>query len=203
MTVPEVLIGDAPLIRAAIRAAPGQLKYRSGVLSFAPEDMDVCRFNDGDKDLRGAVNLALTLWMEIAFVGIPEAGRPPAFVTTHTHVGRLEVNLLTPRWVLRPDGHIRACNPDPPGPASRAIWRAFQDLLNLRFGWADAGAPERRRLVQLPDWTAKLRKGRISCRADVLRWLKETSSRCMMVEAFAQIDKEEIGPLLSITTKAA
>ncbi|SNS30512.1 IS256 family transposase [Antarctobacter heliothermus] len=31
----------------------------------------------------------------------------------------------------------------------------------------------------------------------------QTSSRYMMVEAFAQIDKEEIDPLLSITTKAA
>lgn len=30
-----------------------------------------------------------------------------------------------------------------------------------------------------------------------------TSSRYMMVEAFAQIDKEEVDPILSITTKAA
>ncbi len=31
----------------------------------------------------------------------------------------------------------------------------------------------------------------------------QTSSRYMMVEAFAQIDKDEVDPLLSITTKAA
>ena len=31
----------------------------------------------------------------------------------------------------------------------------------------------------------------------------QTSSRYMQVEAFAQIDKEEIDPILSITTKAA
>jgi transposase-like protein len=31
----------------------------------------------------------------------------------------------------------------------------------------------------------------------------QTSSRYMMVEAFAQIDKEEIDPILCITTKAA
>lgn len=31
----------------------------------------------------------------------------------------------------------------------------------------------------------------------------QTASRYMMVEAFAQIDKKEIGPILSITTKAA
>ena len=34
-----------------------------------------------------------------------------------------------------------------------------------------------------------------------IKW--QTSSRYMMVEAFAQIDKEEIDPILSITTKAA
>ena len=32
---------------------------------------------------------------------------------------------------------------------------------------------------------------------------RQTASRYMMVEAFAQIDKEEIDPILSITTKAA
>jgi hypothetical protein len=31
----------------------------------------------------------------------------------------------------------------------------------------------------------------------------QTSGRCMMVEAFDQIDKEEIDPFLSMTTKAA
>jgi hypothetical protein len=34
-----------------------------------------------------------------------------------------------------------------------------------------------------------------------IKW--QTASRYMMVEAFAQIDKEEIDPILSITTKAA
>lgn len=36
---------------------------------------------------------------------------------------------------------------------------------------------------------------------DIAEW--QTSSRYMMVEAFAQIDKEEIDPILSITMKAA
>lgn len=31
----------------------------------------------------------------------------------------------------------------------------------------------------------------------------QTSNRYMMVEAFVQIDKEEVDPILSITTKAA
>ncbi len=154
---PEILIGDMALTRAAIRAAPGQLKYRSGVLSFAPEDIDVNRFNAGDPDLRSTINLALSLWVEVAFAGVPEEARPPVFVTTHTHTERLEVNFLSPRWVLRPDGKIRSYNPDPPGPASQAIWAAYQDLLNARFGWADPDAPDRAQLVQLPNWRVKLR----------------------------------------------
>lgn len=154
---PEVLIGDMALIRAAIRAAPGKLKYRSGVLSFAREDVDVISFNAGNPDLRGAVDLALGLWVEVAFAGIPETARPPIFATTHTHTGRLEVNFLSPRWVLRPDGKIRSYNPDPPGPESRAMWRAYQDVLNARFEWADPETPDRAQLVQLPSWRVKLR----------------------------------------------
>ena len=32
---------------------------------------------------------------------------------------------------------------------------------------------------------------------------RQTTMRFMMIEAFVQIDKKEIGPILSITTKAA
>lgn len=201
---PEILIGDTALIRAAIRAAPGQMKYRSGVLSFAPQDIDVNRFNAGDLALRGAVDMALQLWIDVAFAGVPEAGRPPVFATTHTHTGRLEVNFLTPRWVLRADGHIRSYNPDPPGRASHAIWIAYQDLFNARFGWADPGAPDRHGLVQLPHWRAKLRAelqrtgegdapdpreslamrvldevraGKVCNRGDVVSWLLKSGER--------------------------
>ncbi|SFP17626.1 hypothetical protein SAMN04244567_03928 [Paracoccus pantotrophus] len=31
----------------------------------------------------------------------------------------------------------------------------------------------------------------------------QTASRCMMAEAFVRIDKEEIGPILSMIVKAA
>lgn len=201
---PEILIGDMTLIRAAIRAAPGKLKYRSGVLSFAREDVKVTSFNAGNPDQRRAVNLALALWMEVAFAGIPETARPPVFATTHTHTGRLEVNFLSPRWVLRPDGKIRSYNPDPPGPASRAVWRAYQDLLNARFGWVDPGSPNRAQLVQQPNWRVKLRAelqraggdlapdlrerlaqrvldavraGTICNRADVIDWLRKSGQQ--------------------------
>lgn len=156
--VPEILMGDPALARAAIRMAPGQLKYRSAVMTFAAEDVDVAAFNAGDPSARGAVDQAVGLWTEIAFAGVPDQYRPPIFATTHTHLGRLEVNLLVPRWITRSDGALRSFNIDPPGQASRAIWDAFEDLLNRRFGWADPRDPARQRLVQAPDWYLKQQK---------------------------------------------
>lgn len=156
--VPEILMGDPALARAAIRMAPGKLKYRSAVMTFAAEDVDVAAFNAGDPSARGAVDLAVGLWTEIAFAGVPPRFRPPVFATTHTHLGRLEVNLLVARWIARSDGALRSFNIDPPGPASRAIWDAFEDLVNHRFGWADPRDPARRRLVQAPDWHMKQQK---------------------------------------------
>lgn len=197
--IPEILVGDPALARAAIRAAPGKLKYRSGVLTFAPGDIDVERFNAGDPAQRGAVDLALALWNEVAFAGIPETCRPPVLATTHTHVGRLELNVLVPRWVTRSDGEIRSFNPDPPGPESRLAWEAMEDLLNSRFAWADPRDSARRRLVRLPNWHIKQRAtlnregdavpidirerlaealveavstGRVQNRADVVTWLQ-------------------------------
>lgn len=154
---PEILIGDGTLMRAAIRAAPGILKYRSGVLSFAAADIDCAAFNAGSKDARGAADLALRLWVEVGFAGIPESCRPPLFVTTHTHTGRLELNVLAPRWVMRPDGTVRSYNPDPPGTAGRNAIHAVEDILNQRFGWADPRAPDRAQLVKVPDWRLKQR----------------------------------------------
>jgi hypothetical protein len=152
---PEILMGDPAQARAAIRMAPGLLKYRSAVVTFAAEDVDVAAFNGGDPSARGAVDLAVGLWTEVGFAGVPPLCRPPVFATTHTHLGRLEVNLLAPRWITRSDGALRSFNIDPPGPASRAMWDAFEDLLNHRFGWSDPRDPARRRLVHVPDWHLK------------------------------------------------
>lgn len=152
---PEILMGDPTLIRAAIRMAPGQHKYRSAVLSFAPKDVDVAAFNAGCAVQRGRVNHALTMWLAAAFAGIPAANRPPVLASTHTHTGRMEVNLLIPRWVLRADGKIRAYNPDPPGAGNRALREAVEDVLNHRFDWADPRNPMLKRLVHLPDWQLK------------------------------------------------
>ena len=152
---PEVLLGDPVLARAATRVAPGDLKYRSLVLSFGPEDIDAAAFNAGCPDSRAKIDFALQLYCEVAFAGIPKACRPPLFVSTHTHTVRMELNIMVPRWVRRPDGAIRSFNPDPPGKGGRALWSAFEDLLNARFGWADPRDPASQRLITLPSWLLK------------------------------------------------
>lgn len=86
-----VLLGHGDLLRLSIRTMPFQQKYRSGVLSFAPGDVDVAAFNAGDVQLRWQVDLAIRLMLDIAFAGVSRMSRPMTYITTHTHVGRLEV----------------------------------------------------------------------------------------------------------------
>lgn len=154
---PEILRGDPVLARAAIRMAPGKLQYRSLVMSFARDDIDVKAFNAGAPEVRVAIDHTLRLYGEVGFAGVPESCRPPFFVTTHTHTGRLEINIIVPRWVWRPDGACRAFNPDPPGQASLETWNAFEDLLNARFGWSNPRDLARQQLVELPNWILKQR----------------------------------------------
>lgn len=55
---PEILLGHGDLLRLSIRTMPFRQKYRSGVLSFAAEDVDIEAFNVGDPMLRWQVDLA-------------------------------------------------------------------------------------------------------------------------------------------------
>lgn len=154
---PEVLVGSARRVRTAIDLAPGKWKYRSAVMSFAPEDIDVACFNAGAPDLRRQIDFALSMFLDWCFAGVPVSARPPVFVTTHTHTGRLEVNVLIPRWVLRPDGALRSYNPDPPRRGARQGLQDLQSVLNVRFGWADPFDPSRRQLILAPDWEHKIK----------------------------------------------
>ena len=182
--VPEVLVNDPALTRAAIRVSPGNYKYRSLVMAFAQDDIDVELFNAGSAVLRGQVEAVLDLHSEIAFAGIPATCRPPIFVTTHTHCGNLELNILVPRWVRRPDGALRAFNPDPPGAAGRACWRAFEDCLNTAFRWSDPRDPGRRQWVRLPGWLVKQRASVLRSGGD---WEPTVRERiCDMVVASVQ-----------------
>ncbi len=56
---------------------------------------------------------------------------------------------------VRPDGVLRAFNPEPPTEGSRALWVAMRDMINLRFGFADPDDPARRQLVSGPSWRRK------------------------------------------------
>ncbi|MCZ0962391.1 hypothetical protein [Paracoccus benzoatiresistens] len=154
---PEILVGRGDRLRQQLSILPFQRKYTSLVLSFAPRDVDVARFNAGDPLLRGQVDLTLQLVFQLAWAGIPQIARPPVYVTTHTHTSRLEVNLVIPRAVFRSDGRIMSHNPHPPGDAgrSRQDWSALQDIVNHRFGWADPCDPARRRLVAPPTLFSK------------------------------------------------
>lgn len=154
---PEILHGRADSLRRSIAALPFQRKYRFGLLSFAQSDVDVEAFNSGELDARRQVDLALGLFVQTLWPGIPALARPEYYVTTHTHTGRLEVNIALPRAVF-PGERPFSYNPHPPTPFGEAprLWQAMRDVMNARFGWADPEDPARRRDLARPDWQLKL-----------------------------------------------
>jgi hypothetical protein len=152
---PEVLAGDASLFRSFLQALPFKHRYVAATLSFDQGDIDVEAFNAGEATSRWAVDRTLGMWFELCFAGIPPTARPPCYVTTHTHTGRLEVNIAMPRGVLRPDGCVRSLNPAPPGPRNQAGRDAFRALVNQVFGWADPSEPARARAIVRPDYQQK------------------------------------------------
>ena len=155
---PETLRGDPAVVGAFIDALETQHTYACATLSFAPDDLDLDTWLAEDETLRDQIGCALDLWEDIAFAGVLPECRPPIFANTHTHTGRLEVNILAPRAVVRRVGDRflpRAHNPHPPKGAQRNIWRHYQDTLNHTFGWADPQDPWRTARVSGPDWTMK------------------------------------------------
>lgn len=154
---PEILLGRADVLRRSVAALPFQQKYRFALMSCAQSDINVEAFNLGDAVTRRQVDLALDLFMLTLWPGIPVSARPPIYVTTHTHTGRLEVNLALPRAVFVGDLPY-SYNPDPPTPLGEppALWRAMRDVMNTRFAWADPEDPLRRRDLARPDWQIKL-----------------------------------------------
>lgn len=197
---PEVLKGDAALMRQAIRATPFQCRYSSAVLSFERGDIDVAAFNAGAAEPRRQVAEAIRAFEDSAYAGIAEEHRPPTFWTTHTHTGRLELNVVAPRAILAGNGKLRSINPHPPGAESRKLFDSCRDMLNARYGWADPEDPKRARLVSVPNYVLKiaaeakragkeskkhlaeqigewaeasLAAGEIKCRDDLLRQLQQ------------------------------
>lgn len=153
--LPEILFGNPDLVRGFIDVLAFRCRYRCVTLSYAAEDIDVPAFNAGDIKLRAKVNEAVRLFLELAFAGVPPRGRPPLLGSTHTHLGRLEVNILLPRAVGVPGSQLRSWNPHPPTAASKSDWDAWTDVVNNEFGWSDPRCPLRRQAITPPSWMVK------------------------------------------------
>ena len=152
---PEVLIGDAHRFSIAAHALPFRRQYASAVLSFAHGDIDVSAFNAGDPAARQAAGTALHLVLETLLAGLPLIHRPAVHATTHTHTGRLEINLAIGCGIRDAKGTLRSFNPAPPTKGHRNALDACRDTLNARFDWTDPLDPLRQRLVARPHWEAK------------------------------------------------
>lgn len=152
---PELLIGFPSVVQNAIAALTFEATYRVALLSFDPTEVDVVQFNAGDKMVRGSIAVAIDLFLELAFAGVPSRCRPPVFVGTHTHTGRLEINIAMPRFVWTDTEKLRSYNPHPPMRGSRNAFDALGDFLIAQLGWSNPRGPDRAAGVKGPDWAEK------------------------------------------------
>ena len=152
---PELLLGQPSIVQSAISALRFEKKYRVATLSFAASDIDVEAFNAGEHSARDPVAGAIDLFLEMAFAGVPEPNRPPVFAGTHTHTGRLEINIAMPRFVWTPAGELRSYNPYPPMKGSQNAWDALGDFLTKTFDWENPRSPDNARAIAGPDWLEK------------------------------------------------
>lgn len=152
---PELLIGLPKMAVQRLELLTLKHRYSVAVLSFEAGDVPVEAFNAGEGPWRRQVAEALTLFLEVVYVGIPAPARPTPLVTTHTHTGRLEVNVLFPRYVRNGRGQMRSFNPRPPGRRAQRLHDLVGDTLNGRFGWADPRCPSRLQMIAFPNWRLK------------------------------------------------
>lgn len=201
---PETLRGDPVIVGAFIDALETQHTYSCATLWFATDDIVLAAWHTNDQTLRDKVNFALDLWEDVAFPGVHPNCRPPVVANTHTHTGRLEVNILAPRAVVRRTGYTffpRAHNLRPPMGAQRNIWRYYQDTLNHTFGWADPQDLWRAARITGPGWIMK-RAAELerSCRdielsytyrtGEVQRWIAKEPAPVQIMFAASQIERE-------------
>lgn len=152
---PELLVGRPSLMLPVLEAVPYRHRYTAATLSFTDTDVCVDDFNGGDPGLRTRVAQTVGLFLNVAYAGLPVAAPLHPLVGTHTHTGRLEVNILMPRAVWTSAVGLKAYNAHPPGRVSRALWDSFQDTVNGRFGWADPLDRMRRKMTKSPNWLIK------------------------------------------------
>lgn len=152
---PELLAGDPDQMVRFLKRLPFTRRFSAMTMTFAEGDVPVAAFNRGDREQRDRVGKAVTAVLELAYLHIPPEKRPPVLIGTHTHTGRLEVNLLLPRAVLAGHGRYLSWNPCPPTPLHREMWDLQRQLINARFGWAEPTDPRRTQWVSYPSWLRK------------------------------------------------
>lgn len=143
--LPEVIEGDPELMIAMIDAVTAKHKYTSGVLSFTAEDtlkLIALGLDEAIQDMTSRLK-------EMLFAGISEEHQH-ILIVAQTHLDRLELHYVTPRWNYEVD---RAWNPAPPGSKKFEAMDALMDLINIKYGLDDPRDPLRARVTKNPQWT--------------------------------------------------
>jgi hypothetical protein len=142
--LPEVIEGDPALMIAMIDAVTAKHKYTSGVLSFTAEDtlkLKALGIDEAIQDMTSRLK-------EMLFAGISEEHQH-ILIVAQTHLDRLELHYVTPRWNYEVD---RAWNPAPPGSKKFEAMDALMDLINVKYGLDDPRDPLRARVTKVPQW---------------------------------------------------
>ncbi|EAZ88053.1 DUF3991 domain-containing protein [Crocosphaera chwakensis] len=128
---PELIKGDPQQTINLIDSLNFKHKYRSGVISFAPEDAPTPEQQ----------NAIIKSFEDVAFAGLDNDQYDILWVK-HTHTGndRVELHFVTPRVELTTG---KSLNIAPPGWES--YFRPWRDLWNTSNGWASPDDPQRAR----------------------------------------------------------
>ena len=128
---PEVIRGNPVITRRLIDSLEFKHKYRSGVLSFAPEDAPT------DKQIEAIIDS----FERYAFAGLSKDAYNTLWVKhTHTSNNRVELHFVTPRVELYTG---KSLNIAPPG--WHGYFKPWQSEWNISQGWARPDDPTRKR----------------------------------------------------------
>ncbi len=142
---PEVLRGNPVITRRLIDGLEFKHKYRSGVLSFAPEDAPT--------ELE--IEAVIDSFEKYAFAGLDKDAYNTLWVKhTHTASNRVELHFVTPRVELYTG---KSLNIAPPG--WHGYFKPWQTNWNIKQKWARPDDPSRKRTVE-PGWQALINADR-------------------------------------------
>ena len=128
---PQILRGNRVITRRLIDSLEFKHKYRSGVLSFAPEDAPT------NKQIEAVIDS----FEKYSFAGLDEDAYNTLWVK-HTHTGneRVELHFVTPRVELYTG---KSLNIAPPG--WHGYFKPWQTRWNIKQDWARPDDPTRKR----------------------------------------------------------